>query len=64
MVNAETTVMFALAIADGGSRQIQVSTVFPNLEMAVIEEALKRSQTENDGAINRWLLQQFGESLS
>ncbi|NJP11227.1 MAG: Uma2 family endonuclease [Leptolyngbyaceae cyanobacterium RU_5_1] len=59
VVNVEAATMIAFAIADGGSRQIQVSAVLPGLPMSVIEEALRRSQTEDDGAVNRWLLQQF-----
>lgn len=59
IVNVEAATMIAFAIADGGSRQIQVSAVLPDLPMSVIEEALRRSQTEDDGAVNRWLLQQF-----
>ncbi len=29
------------------------------VDIALVEEALKRSQTEDDGEINRWLLQTF-----
>ncbi|WP_346292292.1 Uma2 family endonuclease [Sphaerothrix gracilis] len=59
VVNVETATVIAFAIADGGSRQIQVSAVLPDLPISVIEEALQRSQTEDDGAVNRWLLKQF-----
>ncbi|MEM8810218.1 MAG: Uma2 family endonuclease [Cyanobacteria bacterium P01_G01_bin.38] len=59
VVNVEEATVIAFAIADGGSRQIQVSAVLPELSMSVIEEALRRSQTEDDGAVNRWLLKQF-----
>ena len=59
VVNVEAATVIAFAIAGGGSRQIQVSAVLPDLPMSVIEEALQRSQTEDDGAVNRWLLQQF-----
>lgn len=59
VVNVEAATVIAFAIADGGSRQIQVWAVLPDLPIAVIEEALRRSQTEDDGALNRWLLQQF-----
>jgi Uma2 family endonuclease len=59
VVNVEAATVIAFAIADGGSRQIQVSGVLPDLAMSVIEEALRRSQHEDDGAVNRWLLQQF-----
>jgi Uma2 family endonuclease len=57
-VNAGEAIAFE--VFDGGSRQIYDSKVLPRLKMAIVEEALKRSQTEDDGAINRWLLQAFG----
>jgi Uma2 family endonuclease len=59
VVNVEAATVIAFAIANGGSRQIQVSAVLPDLQISVIEEALHRSQTEDDGTLNRWLLQQF-----
>ena len=59
VVNVEAATVIAFAIADGGSRQIQESLVLPSLAISVVEEALRRSQTEDDGAVNRWLLQQF-----
>jgi Uma2 family endonuclease len=59
VVNVEAATAIAFAIADSGSRQIQVSRVLPDLSLSVIAEALRRSQTEDDGAVNRWLLQQF-----
>jgi hypothetical protein len=43
-------------------RQVQVSLVLPELAIARIEEALRRSQIEEDGAVNRWLLKQFQEA--
>lgn len=59
VVNVEAATVIAFEIAGRGSRQIQISVVLPNLPISVIEEALQRSQTEDDGAVNRWLLQQF-----
>ncbi|MFM7450858.1 MAG: Uma2 family endonuclease [Leptolyngbyaceae cyanobacterium] len=59
VVNVEAAMIIAFAIADGGSRQIQVSAVLPGLSLSVVEEALRRSQSEDDGAVNRWLLEQF-----
>ncbi|MCG9889866.1 MAG: Uma2 family endonuclease [Thermosynechococcaceae cyanobacterium MS004] len=49
--------VIAFAVADGGSRQIRESKVLPGLLMDVVEEALRRSQVEDDGTVNRWLLQ-------
>lgn len=59
VVNVKAASVIAFAVANGGSRQIQTSQVLPDLAIATIEEALRRSQTEEDGAVNRWLLQQF-----
>jgi Uma2 family endonuclease len=61
VVNVKTPSVIAFAVANGGSRQIQTSQVLPDLAIATIEEALQRSQTEEDGAVNRWLLQQFSD---
>ncbi len=51
VVNVKAATVIAFAIADGGSRQIQGSLVLPDLSIAVVEEALRRSQTEDDGAL-------------
>jgi Uma2 family endonuclease len=61
VVNVEAASVIAFAVADGGSRQIHISQVLPELAIATIEVALRRSQTEEDGAVNRWLLQQFSD---
>lgn len=59
VVNVEASKVIAFEIQDGGSRQIQTSKVLPALSMATIEAALRRSKTEDDGTINRWLLNQW-----
>lgn len=59
VVNVETATVIAFAVADGGSRQIRVSEILPDLPMSLIEEALRRSATEKERDVNRWLLQQF-----
>ena len=43
----------------GWSGRILASQVLPGLDLSVVEEALRRGQTEDDGAINRWLLETF-----
>lgn len=60
VVDGDGAAVIAFEVFDGGSRQIQTSTVLPGLAIATIEAALQRSQTEEDGAMNRWLLQTFG----
>ncbi len=59
VVNVAEGEVFAFGMRDGGSARIEVSQVLPGLAMATVEEALKRGKTEEDGAINRWLIEQF-----
>ncbi len=56
VVNVNAGQVIAFALAKGGSNRIQDSQVLPGLQISLIEEALKRSLTEDDGAISRWLL--------
>ncbi|MEG4623877.1 Uma2 family endonuclease [Microcoleus sp. w1-18aA5] len=60
-VIANTNAVFALAITAVGSGTIQNSLVLPGLEIALVEEALNRSQTQDDREINRWLIQTFSQ---
>ncbi|TAD77395.1 MAG: Uma2 family endonuclease, partial [Oscillatoriales cyanobacterium] len=53
--------VIGFAIADRGSREIQVSQVLPGLELSIITEALQRLDREDDGQITRWLIDQFQE---
>jgi Uma2 family endonuclease len=59
VVDVKTSKVIAFEVANQGSRQIQTSQVLSGLSMSVVEEALRRSQTEDDGAVSRWLIQQF-----
>jgi hypothetical protein len=43
----------AFSIADGRSGEIQELQVLPGLSIALVEEALQRSQTQDDGELNR-----------
>ncbi len=54
--------VIALAIADGRSGRVRESKVLPGLAIALVEEALKRSQMEDDTKINVWLLKTFSHS--
>ena len=49
--------LIAFAIADHRSGEIQTSEVLPGLEISLVEEALSRSQTEDDGTLIRWLME-------
>ncbi len=51
--------VIAFEIINGGSRQITRSLVLPGLGLEIINEALNRSKSEDDGAISRWLLAEF-----
>jgi Uma2 family endonuclease len=59
VVDVNRAEITAFAVADGGSRQIDTSQVLPGLTMDLIQEALKRSHSEEHGAVTRWLLSQF-----
>ncbi len=61
VVNVEARSVIGFAIADRGSREIQVSQVLPGLELSIITEALQRLDREDDGQITRWLIDQFQE---
>ncbi len=49
----------ALEMIDGGSRAIEVSQVLPALSIAIAEETLEKSRNQDDGEVNRWLMQIF-----
>lgn len=59
VIDADSDKVIAFSISDGRSGTVQESLVLPGLAISLVESALKRSQTEDDGAINRWLLQTF-----
>jgi hypothetical protein len=51
----------AFAIAEGRSGRVRESQVLPGLAIASVEEAIKRSQLEDDTKINLWLLKTFSQ---
>jgi Uma2 family endonuclease len=57
VVNVAEQQLIAFVVAEGGSRQIRVSGVLPALKMSLIEEALYRSQTEDDTTLMGWLME-------
>lgn len=61
VVDVNAGEVIAFRVADGGSQQIRESGVLPGLQLKVVEAAMQRSQTEDDGAVNRWLLQTLSE---
>ncbi len=56
VVNVEDNTILAFTVENQGSRLIEESIVLPGLKIALVVEALQRSQTEDDGAITRWLM--------
>jgi Uma2 family endonuclease len=55
--------VIAFAIADGGSRRLDVSQVLPNLDIKLVETTLERSRLEEKSATIRWLWSEFGTKL-
>ena len=61
VINVATIKVIAFSVADGGSAEIKSSKVLPDLTIGTVEAALQRGQSDDDGAINRWLIEQFSE---
>ena len=59
VIDVAASQVIAFAVANGGSSEIRASQVLPGLAFSLVEAALQRSQTEDDGAIQRWLIAQF-----
>ncbi|MGH8002808.1 MAG: Uma2 family endonuclease [Brasilonema sp.] len=59
VVDVNASKVIASSLSKTESHLIRESQVLPGLEIALVEEALNRSQTEDDGAISRWLLARF-----
>lgn len=60
VVDVQKSQIIAFAIiADNGSRRIVRSEVLPGLTIALLEEALRRSRTEDQAQVGAWLLAQF-----
>lgn len=56
VVNVEDNTILAFSVENQGSRLIEESIVLPGLKIALVVEALQRSQTEDDGILTRWLM--------
>jgi Uma2 family endonuclease len=59
VIDVQNTQILAYAIADRGSKRIQVSQVLPNLPIALLEAALHRSRETDQSQVGAWLLTQF-----
>jgi Uma2 family endonuclease len=59
VVDVQNAQVLAYAMADQGSKRIQVSLVLPGLAIAIVEEALRRSREMDQSQVGGWLLTQF-----
>jgi Uma2 family endonuclease len=57
VVNVTEQKVIAFEVRDRHSGEISTSTVLPGLEIALVEEVLRRSQTEDDSTLLRWLME-------
>ncbi|NJL39052.1 MAG: Uma2 family endonuclease [Leptolyngbyaceae cyanobacterium RM2_2_4] len=59
IIDVQNVQLIAFEVQNQGSRKIEQSQVFPGLDMALLEEALRRSRQMNHGKVSAWLLSQF-----
>ena len=59
VINVAESEIIAFSIENKGSYQIRESKLLKSLSIELVEEALKRSQNEDDTAITRWLMKTF-----
>jgi Uma2 family endonuclease len=64
VVDVQNAQVLAYAMADQGSKRIQVSQVLPGFAMSVLEEALHRSRETDQSQVGCWLLTQFQQKES
>ncbi|MEP0915719.1 Uma2 family endonuclease [Leptolyngbya sp. DQ-M1] len=64
IIDVQNASIWAFAVADRGSRRIDQSIVLPGLEIAVLEEAFRRSREMNHGKVSAWLMNQFQSEMS
>ncbi|QYO62988.1 Uma2 family endonuclease [Leptolyngbya sp. 7M] len=59
VVDVEKAEIIAFQMINCGSKRIQQSQVLPNLEIAVIREAIEQRQQMDDGQLVAWLMAKF-----
>jgi Uma2 family endonuclease len=59
IVDVKVGKILAFKMENKGSYQIRESLVLPNLNLAILEEALQKTRQTNHGEVMRWLLAQF-----
>lgn len=61
IVDVKNVKIIAFIMEKEGSRRIKTSGVLPNLEIALLEEALRRTRQTNHSKVSAWLLERFQE---
>jgi Uma2 family endonuclease len=59
IIDVQNVQVLAFEIQNRGSRRIDQSQVLPGLDIALLEEAFRRSRQMNHGKVSAWLLSQF-----
>ena len=59
IVDVQNVQVIALVIENCGSRRISESLVLPGLEVALLNNALRRTRQMNQGQVCAWLLSEF-----
>lgn len=59
VVDVQNAQIIAFTIADGGSKRITQSQVLPGLDMALLEETLRRSRQMDNTQVGAWLIAQI-----
>jgi Uma2 family endonuclease len=59
IIDVQNVQVIAFEIQNRGSRRIDQSQVLPGLDIALLEEAFRRSRQMNHGKVSTWLLSQF-----
>lgn len=62
IIDVQNVEVIAFSVANGGSRRITQSQVLPELEIALLEEAFRRSRRSNHGKVSAWLLDRWQTS--
>ncbi|HEY9662531.1 MAG TPA: Uma2 family endonuclease [Allocoleopsis sp.] len=59
VIDVQNAQLLAYAVAEQGSKRIQVSQVLSGLPLAILEAALRRSRETDQSQVGAWLLTQF-----
>ncbi len=59
IVKVETAEVWAYQMSDRGSQRIDISLMFPGLEIAILDQALQRSRNQDQSQVGAWLMAQF-----